>query len=879
MAIVGTDRGTGTHNTSATSFTLSPGSNFAAGTWAVLCIAADNSVSGGATENFTSVTDSLGNVWVERNTAVYDPGTASSGVQGAFYTTNQNAGLLTTGTVITVTFGAATVAKAWTLSQVAPSAGFCIQFSSSGDGTGSATNAPTVTTSSITSGDMVVGACFNEQGTGQAVTGDADTTNGTWSTQQVAEVGTTAAGMTVASQYKVVTATATQTYDPTLSVSSDVINAWISLTETAIPKRSGFVANAQSNAAIGAVAIWGASLPTATVAPAEQPTPQAAQWANASRDTTQAQPWFSRVAAAPAVASPNGQFLFIRQDRPEQVQPNFVGQSAGQRVVPPPRPAIAIAPQEDTSQSQPRFDRQQLAAAVVASQPTRPLFAGPLEDPAQSQPWFARQQAAPASIAEPRRALISAAPQEDITQPQPWFGKQVPPSAATESPAIRPWSAQPQTDPTQVQPWRSAQQLETTAQPTPQAAQWGFASRDTTQVQPWFGKATLPSAAPPSPPPLRAAWFASSQANPTQLQPAIWRMQVDFVAIAAATGTVSAPQVEPNRQPWFSKAIFAPVAQPRPVTKFIGAAPQTDPTQVQPEFAGQQPPSAATEAPPQRTLAVAAPQANPAQVQPWFSRQAIPSAAVAAPMGRPWFAAPQNDPAHLAPRVWGMQIDFVSIAASAGTLSSPQTEQDRQPWFSKQPPPTAVIAAPPPFTWSASPQADPTQIQPWRQSQVPPSQATQAPPSKAFFAAPQDDPTQIQPRFAALAFIESQVAPPVVAPTPSAGSWLGPRKKKIKAKAIKPAKDLPPFELRELAKATKQLPVELRKIVVALPPKAKPPALLAEPTQQPADQLAKKPELIRSKPAQLIRSPTLADALVLIADLTERVRALERATK
>jgi hypothetical protein len=199
---------------------------------AVIVIANDNTGGGGGATNVTA-TDTLGNTWTRQNDVVYDPGSASAGVQGAFLTTNQNGGTLTTGTVITVSFAQSTTAKAWTMIEVFPSTGKTISFSASTDGTGSATASPTVTTgSSITSGNMVIGGLFNEQGTGQTVTGDADTSNGSWSTQQTAEVGATDTGMTVSSQYKVVTGTATQTFNPTLGVSSDVVLATISLTET-----------------------------------------------------------------------------------------------------------------------------------------------------------------------------------------------------------------------------------------------------------------------------------------------------------------------------------------------------------------------------------------------------------------------------------------------------------------------------------------------------------------------------------------------------------------------------------------------------------------------------------------------------------------------
>ena len=235
MAITCTARGTFANSAAATTSAFSPSGNFAATSWAVLVISADNSGTSGTAENFTSVTDSLGNTWTEQNTVIYDPGAASAGVQGAFYTTNQNAGALTTGTTITVTYGASTTSDCGALWEVIPTAGSAIAFGTFADGTGSATTTPTVTTSSITSGDIVIGGLFNEQGTGQTVTEDGDATNGAWSTQQTNEIGATGTGNTVSSQYKVVTGTATQTYNPTLGVSSDVILGWISLTEAVIP--------------------------------------------------------------------------------------------------------------------------------------------------------------------------------------------------------------------------------------------------------------------------------------------------------------------------------------------------------------------------------------------------------------------------------------------------------------------------------------------------------------------------------------------------------------------------------------------------------------------------------------------------------------------
>lgn len=238
MALTGTNRGTGTHNTSASSFGLNPGSNLTAGALAVLCIAADNSVSGGATNNITGVTDSLGNVWRPLQLPIFDNGAASAGVQGGIFATDQSAGTLTTGSTITVSFGTAAVAKTWTLMEVTAAAGARAIPLTGGNAAGqAASSAPTVTTGTIAVGDMVIAMVAMEAGTTQTLTSDADTTNGTWSTAQYAEIGSTTSGSAIGSQRKVQTTTAsTQTFNPTLGLTCDLICSWISIREIT-PKR------------------------------------------------------------------------------------------------------------------------------------------------------------------------------------------------------------------------------------------------------------------------------------------------------------------------------------------------------------------------------------------------------------------------------------------------------------------------------------------------------------------------------------------------------------------------------------------------------------------------------------------------------------------
>jgi hypothetical protein len=230
MALSFVDRGSGNHATSSASWTLSPASNCTAGKMIALWIAIDNAGASGAGFSTFTVTDGLGNTWTRRRSPLYDPGAASAGVEGALFTTSQNGGTLQTSTVITVTTNNAATSKAWTLTEVAGSVG-AVSYVTGGDLAGAATGTPTITTGSIPSGDGVMGAGFAESGDTWA--GDADATNGSWSTHQHNAAGTGATGMSITSQSKVVTATATQTYNPTLT-SADCMLSWAQFHEAAV---------------------------------------------------------------------------------------------------------------------------------------------------------------------------------------------------------------------------------------------------------------------------------------------------------------------------------------------------------------------------------------------------------------------------------------------------------------------------------------------------------------------------------------------------------------------------------------------------------------------------------------------------------------------
>jgi hypothetical protein len=227
-----TARGTAANNSSSTTYAFSPGSNFAAGSLAVLAIAYDP-YGGANSDQGCGITDSLGNTWSTRLVIDNSPGiVVGNGVIVRVFTTDQSAGTLTTGTTVTANFnGVLTIAKVVAFWQVASTAGGQPVYSSSGGATGLSAS-PSVTSSTITFGQVIIGVVGHEYGEVPA-TSDTDTLNGSWSTRQNNNVGATTNGMSLVTQYKIQNApSSTQTYNPTYTTSSDWAAGWISISDT-----------------------------------------------------------------------------------------------------------------------------------------------------------------------------------------------------------------------------------------------------------------------------------------------------------------------------------------------------------------------------------------------------------------------------------------------------------------------------------------------------------------------------------------------------------------------------------------------------------------------------------------------------------------------
>jgi|SRR6185295_10744850 len=241
MAITATDRGTGSNNSAGTSIVISPGSNMAAGSTGILCLAMDNA--GGGTTNLsaTSYADSVGNTWYVRISRT--EGTANANEECAFLTAYLTTGFTTSDT-LTVNFSNSTTAKAWTWVEATSNLTsgavlWSAAASASCMGTAvSATSTPTFTTTVFpTQGDLSIGMTGSESADILSA-GDSDTTNGSWSTAQHVGVGTGATGMAVYTQNKVVNAFGTQTYNPTLTTTADCRTGIINLAEVDVTCRS-----------------------------------------------------------------------------------------------------------------------------------------------------------------------------------------------------------------------------------------------------------------------------------------------------------------------------------------------------------------------------------------------------------------------------------------------------------------------------------------------------------------------------------------------------------------------------------------------------------------------------------------------------------------
>jgi hypothetical protein len=234
-------RGLGAQSSGAASLIVTPRIALAVNSIGVICVASDNSGGASATLPSGTFSDSASNTWTQRQTR-NQANAANAGVEIGMYTAPITTTLPVTGSV-TITFVTnPTTNYDWVLWEFAPTSGGTMSYVTGGTASGAANASPTVTTSSIANGDIVVGMGGDENNDGWV--DDADTINGSWSIGAHTGFAAGTGGMAITTQAKTVTATATQTYNPTDSAGGtpDTMLAWIQLHETVsgVSQNSGF---------------------------------------------------------------------------------------------------------------------------------------------------------------------------------------------------------------------------------------------------------------------------------------------------------------------------------------------------------------------------------------------------------------------------------------------------------------------------------------------------------------------------------------------------------------------------------------------------------------------------------------------------------------
>jgi dynein heavy chain len=221
MALTISQAGSGNSTASSATLAVTLTQSFAVGDMVVVCIASDNNGTNGA-DSVLSVTDSRSHTYTVRAEQNNDPGAAAAGASVNIYTTIVTTAM-TTSDVVTTNFSPNTASKAMVIWEVAPGAGETPTYVSNGGSTNNGTN-PALTSTSIASGNAVIYALAAE--TAATLTGDSDTTRGSWSAlySSVANTGTNGTSMTVGSQYKVVNAAGTQAWGTTLNTSDWAIS-------------------------------------------------------------------------------------------------------------------------------------------------------------------------------------------------------------------------------------------------------------------------------------------------------------------------------------------------------------------------------------------------------------------------------------------------------------------------------------------------------------------------------------------------------------------------------------------------------------------------------------------------------------------------------
>lgn len=216
----------GTNGVSTTSNTTLTISEVTApvGSVLVVMIAAGNAGTLGAAASITSISDGTSNTYTQRgSTGNVDPAAAADGASQFFYECTV-ANALSNAT-ITVTFGENNPEKVIQVYILMAGSGYKPEFVSVQTASGGSTRTShSASTVSVTSGDLIFAMAAIE--TDDAITGDSDTTNGSWAAIRtgLADAGVDASAMSCSSQYKFATGTGNQDWACTTATGRDSVS-------------------------------------------------------------------------------------------------------------------------------------------------------------------------------------------------------------------------------------------------------------------------------------------------------------------------------------------------------------------------------------------------------------------------------------------------------------------------------------------------------------------------------------------------------------------------------------------------------------------------------------------------------------------------------
>jgi len=213
MAVTGTLYASAQNKTAAGTIVLTTSGIIPANTLLVLALCCDNVAA--ATPTISSITNVGGGTWANRAGATTQSGASTTAGSGVFVycQTLFTSSSVANGTAITVTFNASPAVKSVGIvgfSEMSGTLRNTVVSAASTVGTPSAVTTGTA----LVAGDLVIGVFGAE--TSATIGGDADTLNGAWQAMFTlsSSGGQAATNVGVCLDYKVVTATGAQTYNP-----------------------------------------------------------------------------------------------------------------------------------------------------------------------------------------------------------------------------------------------------------------------------------------------------------------------------------------------------------------------------------------------------------------------------------------------------------------------------------------------------------------------------------------------------------------------------------------------------------------------------------------------------------------------------------------